>query len=113
MLTSLELSGNLALKILDCNANQLGSLDVSPAVEWWNDRREITVDDAPKAKKYSAEDIVALGYNIDLCGFPHREKETLAPLDLIRRYEEERSSLNAEIDRVLADMSALLGEQAE
>lgn len=113
MLTSLELSGNLALKILDCNANQLGSLDVSPAVEWWNDRREITVDDAPKAKKYSAEDIAALGYNIDLCGFPHREEAILAPLDLIRRYEEERSSLNAEIDRVLADMSALLGEQAE
>ena len=78
MLTSLELSGNLALKILDCNSNQLGALDVSPAVEWWNDRREITVDDAPKAKKYSAEDIVALGYNIDLCGFPHREEEILA-----------------------------------
>lgn len=85
----------------------------APAVEWWNDRREITIDDAPKAKKYSAEDIAALGYNIDLCGFPHREEEILAPLDLIRRYEEERSSLNAEIDRVLADMSALLGEQAE
>ena len=54
-----------------------------------------------------------MSYNIDLCGFPHREEEILAPLDLIRRYEEERSSLNAEIDRVLADMSALLGEQAE
>ena len=85
----------------------------APAMEWWNDRREITVDDAPKAKKYSADDIAALDYNIDLCGFPHREEEILAPLDLIRRYEEERSSLNAEIDRVLADMSALLGEQAE
>jgi type I restriction enzyme M protein len=30
-------------------------------------------------------------------------------MDLIQRYQEQRSSLNAEIDRVLADITALLG----
>ena len=40
-------------------------------------------------------------------------EEILDPMDLIQRYQEERASLNAEIDRVLADITALLGgEQA-
>ena len=50
-----------------------------------------------------------LGYNLNQCGYPHEEEEILAPLDLIRRYEEERASLNAEIDRVLADITEILG----
>ena len=37
------------------------------------------------------------------------EEEILAPMDLIRRYQEERASLNAEIDRVLAEITAKLG----
>ena len=43
------------------------------------------------------------------CGYPHIEEEILAPMDLIQRYQEERASLNAEIDRVLADITAILG----
>ena len=43
----------------------------------------------------------------------HEEEEILAPLDLIQRYEEQRASLNAEIDRVLAEITALLGEGAQ
>ena len=50
-----------------------------------------------------------LGYNLDQCGFPHEEEEILDPMDLILRYQEERASLNAEIDRVLADITAILG----
>ena len=50
-----------------------------------------------------------LGYNLDQCGYPHAAEEILPPLDLIQRYEEQRASLNAEIDRVLADITALLG----
>ena len=33
----------------------------------------------------------------------------LDPLDLIQRYEEQRASLNAEIDRVLAEITDKLG----
>lgn len=78
--------------------------------EWWNDRKEISVDGNDKAKCYSYEQLTEeFGYNLDLCGFPHEEEEILAPLDLIHRYEEQRASLNAKIDRVLAEITTLLG----
>ena len=48
------------------------------------------------------------GCNIDLCGYPHEEEEILDPLDTIREYQERRTTLNAEIDKVLAELEALL-----
>ena len=82
----------------------------APVVEWWNDRKEITEDGFDKAKKYTVQQLSEeLGYNLDQCGYPHEEEEILAPMDLIRRYQEERASLNAEIDRVLAEITAMLG----
>lgn len=83
----------------------------APVVEWWNNREEIIIDEFPKAKKYSAEEIANLNYNIDLCGYPHEEEEILAPQDLIKNYREKRASLDADIDRVLAEIMALLGEK--
>ena len=71
----------------------------TPAVQWWNDRQELCVDGFDKAKKFTAQQLTEdLGYNLDQCGYPHEEEEILAPLDLIRRYQEERASLNDEID---------------
>ena len=81
-----------------------------PVVEWWNDRKEIEVDGFDKAKKFTVQQLTEeLGYNLDQCGYPHIEEEILDPMDLIQRYQEERASLNAEIDRVLADITAILG----
>ena len=81
-----------------------------PVIEWWNNREEINIDGFDKAKKYTAEQLEKeFGYNLDLCGYPHIEEEILDPMDLIQRYQEERASLNAEIDRVLADITAILG----
>jgi len=37
-------------------------------------------------------------------------EEILAPLDLIQRYEEQCVSLNAEIGRMLAEITAHLGD---
>lgn len=86
----------------------------APVMEWWNDRQEITIDGFDKAKKYTAEQLANdFGYNLDLCGYPHEEEEILAPMDLIQRYEEKRASLNAEIDNVLAEITALLGGAKE
>lgn len=85
----------------------------APIIEWWNNREEIIIDDFPKAKKYSVEDIKSLNYNIDLCGYPHEEEEILPPQDLIKEYREKRASLDANIDRVLAEIMALLGENNE
>ncbi|MBQ6846750.1 MAG: SAM-dependent DNA methyltransferase [Oscillospiraceae bacterium] len=82
----------------------------APVVEWWNNRKEITVDGFDKAKCYTTQQLAEeLGYNFDQCGYPHIEEEILAPMDLIQRYQEERASLNAEIDRVLADITTILG----
>ena len=80
-----------------------------PALDWWNNRTEIEEDGFPKAKKYTVDEIVANGYNIDLCGYPHEEEEILDPMDLINQYQEKRASLNAEIDHVLEKITSLLG----
>ena len=81
----------------------------APAVEWWNNRKEITIEGFDKAKKYSAQEIADRNYNIDLCGYPHEEEEILPPDELIRQYQEKRASLNADIDRILAEITAILG----
>lgn len=81
-----------------------------PAIQWWNNRKEISVDGFDKAKRFTAKQLTDdLGYNLDQCGFPHEEEEILDPMDLIQRYQEERASLNAEIDRVLGQITAILG----
>lgn len=82
----------------------------APVMDWWNNRQEIVEEGFDKAKKFTVEQLTKeLGYNLDQCGYPHVEEEILDPMDLIQRYQEERASLNAEIDRVLADITAILG----
>lgn len=83
-----------------------------PVFDWWNNRVEIEEDGFDKAKKYTAEQLLDendINCNLDQCGYPHEEEEILAPMDLINRYQEERASLNAEIDHVLDQITALLG----
>ena len=84
-----------------------------PAVDWWNNREEIIIDGFDKAKKYTAEEIAARNYNIDLCGYPHEEEEILPPKELIQQYQEKRASLNADIDRILAKITEILGIDLE
>ena len=81
----------------------------APAVKWWNNREEINIDGFDKAKKYSVQDIADRNFNIDLCGYPHEEEEILPPDELIRQYQEKRASLNADIDRILAEIISVLG----
>lgn len=86
--------------------------------EWWNDRKEI-IDEKEseeqtttyKSKCYTIKEIIDNGYNIDLCGYPHKEEIILEPKELIEQYQEQRSSLNAEIDKILAEVSKLLEEE--
>lgn len=86
----------------------------APVIQWWNDRQEISVDGFDKAKKFTVNQLAdEFGYNFDQCGYPHEEEEILDPLDLIQKYEEKRASLNAEIDRVLAEITSILGGNAE
>jgi type I restriction enzyme M protein len=83
----------------------------TPAVEWWNNRKEISVDGFDKAKRYTVQELIARDYNLDLCGFPHEEEEILPPRELIQLYQEKRASLNADIDRILAEIENILGAE--
>ena len=80
-----------------------------PAIEWWDNREEITVDGFDKSKKYTVQEIAEKNYNIDLCGYPHEEEEILPPKELIQQYQEKRASLNADIDRILGQITDILG----
>lgn len=84
-----------------------------PAMDWWNNREEINIDGFDKSKKYTAEEIASRNYNIDLCGYPHEEEEILPPKELIQQYQEKRASLNADIDRILAQITEILGIDLE
>lgn len=85
-----------------------------PVISWWHQRQEILVDGFDKAKKFSREELEEkYGYNLDLCGYPHEEEVILAPHDLIHQYQEERASLNAEIDRVLEEIEKRLGGKVQ
>lgn len=85
---------------------------------WWSDRKEI-IDEKEseeqtttyKSKCYTIKEIIDNGYNIDLCGYPHKEEIILEPKELIEQYQEQRASLNAEIDKILAEVSKLLEEE--
>ncbi len=78
-------------------------------IAWWNDRKEIELEDGPKAKKYTVEYLLnEQGCDLDLCGYPHEEEEVLSPFETIQNYQEKRATLNAEIDKVLAELEALL-----
>jgi type I restriction enzyme M protein len=79
-------------------------------ITWWNERKEIVLEDGAKAQRFSADFLLnEQGCNIDLCGYPKKEEEeVLDPLDLIREYQEKRTALNREIDNVLAELEALL-----
>ena len=55
------------------------------------------------------DEIAEKNYNIDLCGYPHEEEEILPPKELIQQYQAKRASLNADIDRILAQITDILG----
>ena len=78
-------------------------------IAWWSDRKVISEGDHFKAQKFSSGYLInEQGCNIYLCGYPHEEEEILDPLDTIREYQEKRATLNAEIDKVLAELESLL-----
>lgn len=83
----------------------------APVDGWWNNRVEIkdSETDTYKAKKFTYDELEALGFNIDLCGYPVEEKIILSPEDTIKNFKEHRSSLDSEIDRKIAKIERLLG----
>lgn len=82
-----------------------------PVVEWWNNREELTIDEFPKAKKYTKQELLDRNCDIDLCQYPHKEEEILEPKELINQYQEKRASLNNKIDNMLAEIMRILDEE--
>lgn len=80
----------------------------APVIEWWNNRQPITEDGFDKAKCFTVNEIKEKNYNLDLCGYPHVEEEILEPDKLIAEYQEKRASLNANIDSILSQITAIL-----
>lgn len=81
----------------------------SECIDWWNSREVIEIDGSFKANKYSIEELEERNYNFDLCGYPHEEEIILEPKELILQYKEKRASLNADIDRILEEVTEILG----
>ncbi len=83
----------------------------APVIEWWNNRAEIADEETEtfKAKAYTAEEIEARNYDIDLCGYPTAEEEILSPEETIAAFHEKRNELNEKIDRQLEKIEKLLG----
>lgn len=81
---------------------------MAPVMEWWNHREPLEVGGFDKARCYSVKELLERNCNLDLCGFPHEEEEILPPAELFRKYHAERAALNAEIDGLLAQLSAAL-----
>lgn len=81
-----------------------------PIVEWWNDRKEIILDEGgEKSRCYSVEDLVALDCNFDQCKFPKDEEEILPPAELLADYYKKRAALDHEIDKTLSEIQKILG----
>ena len=81
----------------------------SECIEWWNERKEIFLEDGPKSQKFSVNYLlVEQGCNLDLCGYLREEEELLDPIDTIRLYQEKRTTLNTKIDKVLLELETLL-----
>ena len=82
---------------------------LADAAEWWTDRREIEdADGNPKAQRFTADQLIEGGYNLDLCGFPQQTTVVLSPEETIADYKTKRAELDAQIDAKIAQIEALL-----
>lgn len=77
-------------------------------IDWWNNREEIIIDEHPKSKYYTFEEIRDGGFNLDLCGFPQEVNEILPPDEVIRNYRQQRSELTSKIDAILDEIESIL-----
>lgn len=69
-------------------------------ISWWNDRKEITLGDGPKALKFDVDFLLnEQGCNFDLCGYPHEEENVLSPEDTIFNSLEIMQSVTSEITK--------------
>jgi type I restriction enzyme M protein len=80
-----------------------------PVRDWWINRTDIQDTEGNfKAKKYTKRELIANGYDFDLCGFPHKTEEIQEPNVLITEYFEKKTDLDTRIRQVLGEIMTLL-----
>lgn len=84
--------------------------------EWWDNRIEIkdekedeSMTETWKARKYTFEEIEAMDFSLDLCGYPMSEEIILSPEETVNNYKKHRESLEAKLDDRLEKIIKLLG----
>ena len=86
----------------------------APFFEWDKNRVELSdPSGAPKAKRYAKAELISRGYNLDLCGFVKEEEEILPPEELIAQIKHERARLNATLDSLMEQISAIVKDGAK
>ena len=86
-------------------------------IDWWNNRVEIKDDKTDesltetwKSKKYSIDEIIALNYNLDQCGYPTKEEVILSPKETMANFIEKREKLEKELDVRLQEIMKIIGD---
>ncbi len=81
-----------------------------PIRQWWTDRKEIVLDEGnEKSRRFTAQQLIDLNCNLDLCKFPKDEEEVLPPAELLADYFARRTELDHQIDSTLSALQSLLG----
>lgn len=81
-----------------------------PIKDWWDHRTEIVDAETgdEKSRCFTAQQLLALGLNLDQCKFPKDEEEVLPPDELLQQYHAQRAALNAKIDQTLQEIESIL-----
>jgi len=75
--------------------------------EWWQNRQ--VLEDGEKSRSFTPQELMDTGCNFDQCKFPKEEEEVLRPEELLKKYHEERTALDAKIDAQLREIESILG----
>lgn len=76
---------------------------------WWNNRIEISEEGNEKARCFKKSEIVANGYNLDLCKYPKEEEEILSIKDTILNYKKHSEAADEKINSTLSKITEILG----
>ena len=86
-------------------------------IEWWNNRIEIkdlkkddSLTETWKSKKFTIDEIKSLNYNLDQCGYPVKEDIILSPKETMDTFIKKREILEKDFDEKLKEIIKLIGD---
>ncbi len=79
--------------------------------QWWQNRQ--VLENGEKSRSFSVQELVDCDCNFDQCKFPKEEEVVLRPEELLKKYHEERTALDAKIDAQLREIESILGIKIE